>query len=472
MRAFSHTAGRRRAPRVPRDATDAQLLAFATDGNADAFDVIVDRYRPALLRFCATHTRPERVDDAVQQTFLNAWLALERGTPVRELRPWLYSIARNASIDQLRTYRAELVELSEELQGGADPAVVAAARGEVDDVLRAVAELPERQRTALIETAVHGRATEHVADEMGLSGGALRQLVHRARTSVRGMVASVLPTPLASWFAQTGSEEGTRRAAALLGGAGQGATAAVLAATATVASVGAIGTSGVANLATDPADLKRSAASASSASSRSPDAGTTDPITGKALVRLPLPISGDAKDDGSSPVVAAAKRPTSDEARRPAGGDKRDERGPQQTTVNDDWDGDRPTRGAHGTGSSDQRGRSGSDADSGSDGPRSKRGRRGGDGAVGASASPRLGRGHDGGSERRESGWQRDPEEDAAPTPAAATSGPGRGDEVAPAVTVTPAPAEPEPSPAPVSTDDGSAAGGAESGSSAGPSAS
>ncbi len=233
-------------PRTFRMASpDAELLALARAGDAEAFDAIVTRYRGPMLRYCAGLTRPERVDDAVQQTFLNAWLALERGVVVRELRPWLYSIARNAAIDQFRVGRAEQVELSTELPGGADPAAVAAARGELDDVLRAVADLPERQRTALLETSVHGRPTEQVAGELGMTGGALRQLVHRARTSVRSAVASVLPTPLASWFAQTGGEEGTRRLAMLIGGAGQRAAAPALGATATVASIGAVGSGGL-----------------------------------------------------------------------------------------------------------------------------------------------------------------------------------------------------------------------------------
>lgn len=239
---------------------------------------------------------------------------------MRELRPWLYSIARNAAIDQLRAQRGEVVELSPELAGGVDPAHVAARRDEVSDVLRAVSELPERQRTALIETAVHGRATEHVADEMGLSGGALRQLVHRARTSVRGMVASVLPTPLASWFAQTGGEEGTRRAASLLGGAGQGAAGVLAAATATVASVGAIGTGGITSLSTSPVEpVTRSEASAAAHGSvsadRSASGDTTYAAGGKtapAIVRLPAARRGTA---GGATSAQSASQTRSDDER-------------------------------------------------------------------------------------------------------------------------------------------------------------
>lgn len=280
------------------DVTDAQLVALTQAGSTEAFDRIVERYRAPLRRYCASLTRPERVDDALQQSFVNAWLALRRGAPVRELRPWLYLIARNASIDARRSQRAELVEISPELAGGTDPVQIAADREEIASVLRAVADLPERQRTALLETVVHGRPTEHVAGEMGMSGGALRQLVHRARTSVRGMVASVVPSPLLSWFAQTGGDEGTRRAAALLGGAGQGATAAVLAATATVASVGAIGTAGVADL------TRRSPGALAHSAERTPPSRSSSTATAVGDERFPLvPL---ALSGAASPATEAA----------------------------------------------------------------------------------------------------------------------------------------------------------------------
>ncbi len=158
------------------DRTDAQLLRLAREGDPLAYEAIVARYREPLRRSCA-RISPDRAEDAVQQALLSAWMALERGAEVRELRPWLYSIARNAAIDQARGVRAEQVELGPEVPGGEDPAVAEARRREVTEVLEAVAALPERQRRALVDTALHGRATEAVAVDLGLSGGALRQLV-------------------------------------------------------------------------------------------------------------------------------------------------------------------------------------------------------------------------------------------------------------------------------------------------------
>jgi RNA polymerase sigma factor (sigma-70 family) len=280
-----------RRPTPPRfrpslaDRTDASLLRAAREGDPRAYEAIVARYREPLRRSCARIT-PGRAEDAVQQALLSAWMALERGAEVRELRPWLYSIARNAAIDQARGIRSEQIELGPEVPGGEDPAHAEARRREVTEVLEAVAALPERQRRALVDTALHGRATEAVAVDLGLSGGALRQLVHRARTNVRAAVPS-LGWPLPAWLAELLGEEGMRRGAVLLS---SGSGAAILAkTTATVGAVGAVVVGGIsvdraAERASTPA---RAALVASTAEPRDPAnvaTGATTLLTGATLV--------------------------------------------------------------------------------------------------------------------------------------------------------------------------------------------
>jgi RNA polymerase sigma factor (sigma-70 family) len=230
------------SPATLADRPDAVLLRLARDGDPLAYDAIVTRYREPLRRACARITA-ERAEDAVQQALLSAWVALERGADVRELRPWLYSIARNAAIDQSRGVRGDVVELNADVAGGDDPALMQERRYDVHSVLTAVAALPDRQRRALVDTALHGRPASAVAGDLGLSGGALRQLVHRARTTVRAAVPS-LSFPFPGWLAHSVGEEGTRSGAALLA-SGSGAAAMVVKASATAAALGALFACGV-----------------------------------------------------------------------------------------------------------------------------------------------------------------------------------------------------------------------------------
>ena len=98
--------------------------------------------------------------------------------------------------------------------------------------LASVAELPERQRAALLAVAVEGRPHGEVARELGMTDGALRQLVHRARSAVRSAVTAVTPAPLMEWLAQ----QGARGA----GVAGVAKAVAIVAATGSVVAGGAV----------------------------------------------------------------------------------------------------------------------------------------------------------------------------------------------------------------------------------------
>lgn len=266
------------SPEGLRGLSDAALLAAAQANVPGAYDEIVARYRSPLLRYCARIT-PGRAEDAVQQALLSGWLALRRGTPVRELRPWLYSIARNAAIDQTRATRHDGTELIVELGGGEDPAEAVARRHEVRDVLCALAGLPPRQRHALVATALHGREAEEVAGELGVSGGGVRQLVHRARAQVRTAVPSVsVPTWLIEVFAGAGSG----RSGAIVGSGG-GAMAAVAAkGLSVVAAAGALVAAPLASEhppGTSPVASVSSAASARAAASDATTATDTGRVT-------------------------------------------------------------------------------------------------------------------------------------------------------------------------------------------------
>jgi hypothetical protein len=86
-----------------------------------------------------------------------------------------------------------------------------------------IARLPERQRDALVGSALGGLGRAELAAAMGLSEGAVRQLVHRARATVRTAVTAITPWPLANWLAAMpggpgGTPEVVAAAGALSGG--------------------------------------------------------------------------------------------------------------------------------------------------------------------------------------------------------------------------------------------------------------
>jgi RNA polymerase sigma factor (sigma-70 family) len=187
-----------------RTQSDERLVALARGGHDRAFEAIVERYRRQLLRACRRILPEARAEDALQQALMAAWAGLRRGDEVIELRPWLFRIVRNTALNQLRVSGYDLDELVETLSSADDPEDEVARREVVRQTLAAVAALPDRQREALLRTAIEGQAQAEVARDLGLSSTAMRQLVHRARVSVRAAATALVPMPVATWLASAG----------------------------------------------------------------------------------------------------------------------------------------------------------------------------------------------------------------------------------------------------------------------------
>jgi RNA polymerase sigma factor (sigma-70 family) len=174
--------------------SDARLVELAGAGSEPAYEVIVLRYRRALVRHCARLVGPDDAEEVVQEALLGAHAALVGGSPVRELSPWLHAIARNAALSCLRARCSRPVRLE------ADPDRPSAAldqslqhREEAREVLAAVRSLPHRQREAIVMRELEGRSYDEIAVRLETSHGAVRQLLSRARSSVRRRVGALLP---------------------------------------------------------------------------------------------------------------------------------------------------------------------------------------------------------------------------------------------------------------------------------------
>src|SRR3954453_11767121 len=213
-----------------RTQSDDRLVVLARAGHERAFEAMVERYRGPLLRAARRYLPEARAEDALQQAYISAWSALQRGDDVRDLRAWLYRIVHNTALNQLRVSGYDYAELEDSLTGTDAPQEEMERRTVVRQTLTGLAALPERQREALLRIAVEGRSQEEVAHELGVTEGAVRQLVHRARLRLRAGATPVTPLPLAQWAAAAGASgagaPSAERIAELVTGAGASAFAA------------------------------------------------------------------------------------------------------------------------------------------------------------------------------------------------------------------------------------------------------
>jgi RNA polymerase sigma factor (sigma-70 family) len=166
---------------------DAKLIAMARSGNPSAFETIVDRYQGRLLGFCRQMLgSTEDAEDILQEVFVNAYRAMLADEREINLRPWLYRIARNRSLNHLRKPTADAQESMDMV-----PAVEASStaekvhnREEFRQLLGDVKKLPETQRSALLLREMDALSYEEIAVAMDTTVPSVKSLLVRARISL------------------------------------------------------------------------------------------------------------------------------------------------------------------------------------------------------------------------------------------------------------------------------------------------
>ena len=227
---------------VLRSQSDGRLIDLVRAGNDRAFEAIVHRYRRSLLRYCGRFLSGPRAEDAVQQTFMNAYKAMKADEREIDLKPWLYRIAHNASLNALRATSGAVEEpISEQIDGVERPDQAFERRQDLAEVVAAVQALPPRQRDAIVLHELEGRSYEQIASEMKVSGGAVRQLLSRARTTLRAGATAIVPEWAIARMATAGGDPVATRVAELVAAGGGAALVAKVGTTVVVAGAVAVG---------------------------------------------------------------------------------------------------------------------------------------------------------------------------------------------------------------------------------------
>jgi RNA polymerase sigma factor (sigma-70 family) len=173
--------------RLLRLQSDERLIGYLRKGNTAAFEIVFARYEQRLLAFCR-HLLGSREDaeDVLQEVMtaaFNAILADER--PIN-VRPWLYRIARNRSLNHLRRIQAIGVD-SMDLHfsdNGASTADKVHEREEFRLLVGDIHELPETQKTALVLREMDAMSYEQIAEAMETTVASVKSLLVRARVSL------------------------------------------------------------------------------------------------------------------------------------------------------------------------------------------------------------------------------------------------------------------------------------------------
>lgn len=167
--------------------SDERLIAYVRRGNNHAFEVLVARYQSRLLSFCR-HLLGSREDaeDVLQEVMAAAFNAILADDRPINVRPWLYRIARNRSLNHLRRIHAVGVDSMDVhlSDNGASTADKVHEREEFRVLVEDIQDLPETQRTALVLREMDALSYEQIAEAMETTVSSVKSLLVRARVSL------------------------------------------------------------------------------------------------------------------------------------------------------------------------------------------------------------------------------------------------------------------------------------------------
>ncbi len=171
-----------------RSPSDDRLAQRATKGDRRAFAAIYRRYHQDLYRYCAAIVgNPEDAQDALQNTMVKVLGALPGERRQIKLKPWLYRIAHNESVELLRRRRpTEEIDVQIEVAGGG-VAETAEARDRLRGLVADLQELPDRQRGALVMRELAGLGFDQIAAAFDTSPAVIRQTIYEARIGLQQM---------------------------------------------------------------------------------------------------------------------------------------------------------------------------------------------------------------------------------------------------------------------------------------------
>jgi RNA polymerase sigma-70 factor (ECF subfamily) len=172
---------------------DARLVLRVGEGEVAAYRELVRRHAPMLLRFVARLLRDEaEAEDIVQETCLRLWQHARDYSPTARVTTWLHRIAHNLAIDRLRARRRlDPMPDSEQMPDSARQPTLLDEKRRALALNDALAELPERQATAIVLVHLHGLTGAEAAEVMGVGEEALESLLARGRRALKGELLRV-----------------------------------------------------------------------------------------------------------------------------------------------------------------------------------------------------------------------------------------------------------------------------------------
>jgi RNA polymerase sigma-70 factor (ECF subfamily) len=185
---------------------DSHIIREIKDGNVQLYSLLIERYERKILAFIFHMLKSSNLEsmaeDLCQETFYKAYRSLQTFREVEaSFSTWLYTIARNTVLSELRKQKMQQVSLED---SGVQPQVSADSQPEhsilrhekVSMVRKAINNLPEKQRSALILREYYQLDYQEIASILGQTVSSVKSLLFRARASVKMQLEPYIEEPI------------------------------------------------------------------------------------------------------------------------------------------------------------------------------------------------------------------------------------------------------------------------------------
>lgn len=181
--------------------TDKEIIEEILNGNASSFESIVERYQQTIfLAAIGILQNVEDAEDAVQETFVNAFVNLSSFRNESSLTTWLYRIAINKSLELKRKRSKteafkvvkgdQIINNEQVCTSSIESSIITKEKREIFQ--NAISKLPGNQRTAIILSRYNELSNREVSEVMKISEKAVESLLHRAKENLKKIIKPLL----------------------------------------------------------------------------------------------------------------------------------------------------------------------------------------------------------------------------------------------------------------------------------------
>jgi RNA polymerase sigma-70 factor (ECF subfamily) len=180
------------------------MLALKT-GDRDAFDILMRNYYPHILNFVYRFLGDRQLsEDLTQDIFMKVYKSARRYRPRSKFKTWLYTIAKNTCLNELRRNRGQMVSFDEPVPSAegqikkeisdphADPAGKFLQKEKKALIRAAINELPENQRIAVLLRRYESFSYAEIAATLNVTDKAVKSLLSRAKVNLKNKLSGII----------------------------------------------------------------------------------------------------------------------------------------------------------------------------------------------------------------------------------------------------------------------------------------